>query len=143
MASETETPKRKWSVGRIVLILSLALNLLVVGLVAGALLHRHQLPDRPPRIADLGFGPYVRSLSREDREALGTAFKAEEGNFRERRETLRRQFNRAQSQLFPLGQAQERIVSSIHFVNRYGAALIERLVSDSTLDTSHHWIIAI
>ncbi|MDF0597028.1 periplasmic heavy metal sensor [Psychromarinibacter halotolerans] len=92
MASETETPKRKWSVGRIVLILSLALNLLVVGLVAGALLHRHQLPDRPPRIADLGFGPYVRSLSREDREALGTAFKAEEGNFRERRETLRRQF---------------------------------------------------
>ena len=60
-----------------------------------------------------------------------------------RDETLRRQFNRAQSQLFPLGQAQERIVSSIHFVNRYGAALTERLVADPTLDTSHHWIIAI
>jgi uncharacterized protein YllA (UPF0747 family) len=60
-----------------------------------------------------------------------------------RDETLRRQFHRAQSQLFPLGQPQERIVSSIHFVNRYGAALTERLVSDSTLDTSHHWIIAI
>ena len=60
-----------------------------------------------------------------------------------RDETLRRQFTRAQSQLFPLGQPQERIVGSIHFVNRYGAALIERLVSDPTLDTSHHWIIAI
>ncbi|WP_425049994.1 periplasmic heavy metal sensor [Psychromarinibacter sp. S121] len=92
MASEIEKPKRKWTAGRILLILSLGLNLLIVGLVAGAIVNRPHGPDRPPKIADLGFGPYVRSLSREDQAALATAFKAEEGNFRERRETLRRQF---------------------------------------------------
>ena len=60
-----------------------------------------------------------------------------------RDQTLRRQFSRAQSQLFPLGHAQERAVGSVYFVNRYGSALTERLVSDPDLDTSHHWVIAI
>ena len=60
-----------------------------------------------------------------------------------RDQTLRRQFSRAQSQLFPLGSPQERAVGLVYFLNRYGSTLIERLISDPKLDTTHHWIIAI
>jgi hypothetical protein len=31
----------------------------------------------------------------------------------------------------------------VYFLNRYGPALIDRLVSDPTLDASHHWVMAI
>lgn len=58
-------------------------------------------------------------------------------------QTLRRQFARAQTQIFPQGSPQERAVGMVYFLNRYGPALIDRLVSDPTLDASHHWVIAI
>ena len=51
-----------------------------------------------------------------------------------RDQTLRRQFARAQSQIFPQGSPQERAVGMVYFLNRYGPALIDRLVTDSTLD---------
>jgi len=60
-----------------------------------------------------------------------------------RDQTLRRQFHRAQSQLFPLGSPQERAVGLVHFMNRYGSVLTERLISEPDLDTAHHWIISI
>ena len=37
-----------------------------------------------------------------------------------RDETLRRQFTRAQAQIFPLGQPQERTLTLVFFLNRYG-----------------------
>ena len=60
-----------------------------------------------------------------------------------RDQTLRRQFARAQTQIFPQGSPQERAVGMVYFLNRYGPTLIDRLVTDPTLDASHHWLIAI
>ena len=57
---------------RIALGISVALNLLVVGLVAGALLR-----DGDPRarmVRDLDFGPFTEALSPRDREALRRSF---------------------------------------------------------------------
>lgn len=53
---------------RILLPLSLGLNVLVLGVVAGALLHG---PDgRPPRAVDLSLGPLTRALEQSDRQAI-------------------------------------------------------------------------
>ncbi len=60
-----------------------------------------------------------------------------------RHQTLRRQFTRAQSQMFPHGTPQERAVGGVCFLNRYGPALVDRLLSDATLDPGRHWVIAV
>jgi uncharacterized protein YllA (UPF0747 family) len=60
-----------------------------------------------------------------------------------RHQTLRRQFTRAQSQIFPHGSPQERAVGGICFLNRYGPPLIDRLLSDAALDATRHWVIAV
>lgn len=61
-----------------------------------------------------------------------------------RDQTLRRQFARAQARIFPQGQPQERAVAGVCFLNRYGDALIDRLVDDAVLDdTRRHWVIAV
>lgn len=70
---------RRW---RWVLIVSLTLNLLVVGVVAGTVL-RHAGGDGPPEAARaLGFGPWSRGLSHDDHQALRRAFEASGQDFR-------------------------------------------------------------
>ncbi|HUP95085.1 MAG TPA: bacillithiol biosynthesis cysteine-adding enzyme BshC, partial [Burkholderiales bacterium] len=49
---------------------------------------------------------------------------------KKRDETLRRQFLRAQAQAFPDGIPQERALSSVALLNRYGPALVQRLVHE-------------
>ena len=56
-------------------------------------------------------------------------------------ETLRRQFHHAQAQAFPGGQPQERSVGSIHFLNKYGAVLVDRLMEELTADMGVHWVL--
>jgi bacillithiol biosynthesis cysteine-adding enzyme BshC len=58
-------------------------------------------------------------------------------------ETLRRQFRRAQAQLFPNGQPQERELGVVWLLNRYGPAAVDRLVELLPLDHGHHWVLAI
>jgi bacillithiol biosynthesis cysteine-adding enzyme BshC len=60
-----------------------------------------------------------------------------------RDETLRRQFNRAQSQIFPLGHPQERTLAVIFFLNRYGPALVDRLLEELPIALGRHWILTI
>jgi len=60
-----------------------------------------------------------------------------------RDETLRRQFMRAQAQIFPLGHAQERTLGVVYFLNRYGPAVIDRLLSELPLELGRHWVITI
>lgn len=60
-------PSRLW---RIVLVLSLALNLAVVGVVVGAAASG-RWGDGPPRSFDLGLGPLSRALAPEERRAIG------------------------------------------------------------------------
>jgi bacillithiol biosynthesis cysteine-adding enzyme BshC len=62
---------------------------------------------------------------------------------KKRDETLRRQFSRAQAQAFPDGIPQERALSSVALLNRYGPALVHRLVEELPLDMGHHWVLTL
>ena len=95
MTAETNPkPRRNW--GRIALVISLGVNLLIVGLVAGAMLHgpRDRGGNPGPRDLgrELGLGPFVQALPGADRRAIGDAFRREAGAFRANREEMRALF---------------------------------------------------
>lgn len=72
MADETKTgPSRVW---RVVLVLSLALNLAVVGMIIGASVSG-RFGDRPPRSFDFGLGPVARALEPRERRQIGLAMR--------------------------------------------------------------------
>ncbi len=58
-------------------------------------------------------------------------------------DTLRRQFVRTRAQAFPEGTPQERTLSFITLLNRYGPALIEILEQELPLDSGQHWILTL
>ncbi len=60
-------PSRLW---RVVLVLSLALNLAVIGVVVGSA-GSGRWGDGPPRSFDLGLGPIARALEPQERRAIG------------------------------------------------------------------------
>lgn len=62
---------------------------------------------------------------------------------KKRDETLRRQFTRAQAQAFPHGHPQERTLGGVFFLNRYGPALIDRLLEELPLELGQHWVLTI
>lgn len=74
--SDATQPKPRTRRGvKIALFLSLALNLLVAGLVLGAVVHhRHGRFSGPPRLDRAG-GPMITALSPSDRRAIGNALR--------------------------------------------------------------------
>ncbi len=60
-----------------------------------------------------------------------------------RDETLRRQFTRAQAQIFPLGHPQERTLTLVYFVNRYGPGLVDTLLRTLPLELGRHWVVTL
>lgn len=92
--SDAQTPEPRSGLPwvRIVLFTSLALNLLVVGAFVGSRLSQDD-PSREVRSErnqiGANIGPYGRALSKEDRRALGRAFVARAGEFRENRQQMR------------------------------------------------------
>ena len=72
MADPFPTPRRT-RVLRIVLALSLALNLAVAGLALGVVLRGKD--GHPPRNFDMSLGPVARALSPEDRRAIRDTLK--------------------------------------------------------------------
>ena len=62
---------------------------------------------------------------------------------KKRHETLRRQFVRARAQAFPGGHPQERTVGVVYFVNRYGEALVPRLLAELPLEMGRHWVLTV
>jgi bacillithiol biosynthesis cysteine-adding enzyme BshC len=60
-----------------------------------------------------------------------------------RDETMRRQFTRAHNQIFPHGDPQERMLAVVFFLNRYGPAVIDRLIDDLPIDLGYHWVLTI
>jgi uncharacterized protein YllA (UPF0747 family) len=58
-------------------------------------------------------------------------------------ETLRRQFQRARALTFPMGHSQEREVGLVWFVNRYGDALVPRLLEQLPLTMGQHHVLSI
>jgi uncharacterized membrane protein len=73
MMTRPNTPKPPFRWGRLVLVVSLALNLAVAGMIAGAAFgrfgHDHRLAAR-----DISFGLFTESLGEEDRRALRAAW---------------------------------------------------------------------
>lgn len=60
-----------------------------------------------------------------------------------RDETLRRQFQRSQTLTFPNGHPQEREIGFVWFNNRYGPALVDRLLEDLPLEMGYHWVLTL
>jgi bacillithiol biosynthesis cysteine-adding enzyme BshC len=60
-----------------------------------------------------------------------------------RHDTLRRQFNRARAQAFPGGRLQERELGSVYFVNRFGPALSDLLLTELPIEPGQHWILTL
>lgn len=94
MADRTPSTKTNGSGGRwlrLALILSVALNLAVAGVVAGAWLRAGPGERRAPDAAvrDLGFGPFAGALSEEDRRALRRAYLQRSPDLREVRRQMR------------------------------------------------------
>jgi bacillithiol biosynthesis cysteine-adding enzyme BshC len=58
-------------------------------------------------------------------------------------ETLRRQFHHARAQVFPGGHPQEREIGFVTFLNRYGPALVDRLLEALPPEMGKHWVITI
>lgn len=75
---------------RIALVLSLALNVIVMGVVLGAVFGGH--PMRPGLRSDVGFGPLTAGLSRADRKALRARFEAAAPDFRAGRRASEQDF---------------------------------------------------
>lgn len=65
---------------RILLVLSVTLNLVVIGIVAGAALRD---PPRPHPDRGPAFGMFDRALTEDDRKALREAFRREAPDFRD------------------------------------------------------------
>lgn len=85
------TPAKTGRGLRIALAVSVALNLLIAGLVAGAVLR-----DGGPRarmMGELEFGPFTEALSREDRDALRRSFLQRMPDLRDMRRQMRSDFN--------------------------------------------------
>ncbi|MCO6382820.1 periplasmic heavy metal sensor [Oceanicola sp. 502str15] len=88
---------RRWL--RVVLVLSLAANLAVAGLVLGAWITHDgkrgpdgRRGDKDKIVRELGFGPYARAIPRENREDFRAAIEARRDELRASRSGLRSAF---------------------------------------------------
>ena len=86
----TPAEPRNWS--KIVLVGSLALNLLIIGAVAGSFLGGPPDRDRNPVLRELGFAPFIHAMSRPDQKALLDQVKGKVGSFRDNRAAIKADF---------------------------------------------------
>ncbi|MFP1643025.1 periplasmic heavy metal sensor [Pontitalea aquivivens] len=92
LAAPVRAPMRGWV--RAVFILSVTLNLLVAGVVAGGLIARDRHPMRPPVVSDVSVGAFTQALDPADREALRRAAQAEGQSLRAMRQSAREDHRR-------------------------------------------------
>jgi uncharacterized membrane protein len=88
--TEPTTPPKTSAWVKVVLALSLAFNLAILGVVAGAVMKDGQGERGVPR--DLSFGPFSEALSREDKRALRSAFLDKAPEFRAGRREAQAEF---------------------------------------------------
>ncbi len=81
LGSPPAVPAGRWM--RLALILSLAVNLAIAGLVAGAMFHKGGSMHARMPTRDVGFGPFTEALSKDDRTALRRAFIAASPDLRD------------------------------------------------------------
>ncbi|MEO8531539.1 MAG: periplasmic heavy metal sensor, partial [Deltaproteobacteria bacterium] len=79
---------------KIALVVSLAVNVLIIGLIIGAMSHRWKEPDmRQDRVlADAGFSPYVAALEPEDRRDLAREIMKRASDFKRNRQEIQAEF---------------------------------------------------
>ncbi|MGR3290045.1 MAG: periplasmic heavy metal sensor, partial [Paracoccaceae bacterium] len=92
---ETDSPKSKANPGwlRVVLFVSLVLNLLIVGLIVGTFYRvgsgiRGHVHENPP-MYNLGYGAFGRALSADDRHNIGRALASRAEDLTANREDFR------------------------------------------------------
>lgn len=90
-------PAGRWI--RIALAVSLALNLAIAGIVAGAMLHGGGPLQAKMMSGDIGFGPFTEALSKDERAQLRGAFIVAVPDFRDARLAVRADFKDLLSQL--------------------------------------------
>lgn len=92
MTEETQNKRPPMRMGfRILLIASLTLNLVVIGLIGGAVLGKSKESERPERVADF-MGAYTRALPSDDRRAIGEAIRDNHRKSGGDRQAARQQF---------------------------------------------------
>lgn len=76
--ADTKQPKRTFHWWRVLTVVSLAINLLIFGLVAGA---AYRFKDGPPprdlAARDVGYGAFIAAFERDERRNLGKAYRAQ------------------------------------------------------------------
>jgi uncharacterized membrane protein len=77
---------------QIALVISLALNLAIVGMVAGAMYKNRWSPHSESMVRDLGFGSFTDALSKDDRAALRRNFFKSSPSFRDGRSAMQTDF---------------------------------------------------
>lgn len=121
-------PRSGWM--RAALIASLALNLGIIGMVAGAVFKNGGPPHGEAMVRDVGFGAFTEALSKEDRAALRRAFLANAPEFRDGRRDMRADFKDLLAQL----RADPFEADALRAVlNRQQARNAERLALGQTL----------
>ncbi len=80
---------------KILLGVSLGLNMLVIGAAGGLLFHN----DGPDHFRDAAYGPYTRALSHNDRKVIGVALREEVGSFRQNLPKIRASYSELKSAL--------------------------------------------
>jgi uncharacterized membrane protein len=123
---------------KVLLAVSLAINLGVLGLVGGAALRGAGDRGRPD-VRDIGFGPFTEALSPQDRQELRGAFLRDGGNPRAMRQMMRSQVGTLLQVLRsePLQEADLRAVFS-QFQQRWQERLDlgQRLLADRIIAMS-------
>ena len=104
--------------------------------------HLDAVGDAVPALDPTLTGAVASTRGRIERE-LGNLRGKVVAAAKRRDSTLRRQFERARAQSFPGGAPQERSVAGVYFLNRYGFALVDRLLADLPLDPGHHWLLTV
>lgn len=82
---ETKKPTGMRRRTKVLLAVSLGMNMLVIGAAGGMLFHK----DGPNHSRDAAYGPYARALSHDDRKAIGKALRDEVGDFRQNMTRIR------------------------------------------------------
>ena len=90
-------PSVRWV--RLALAISLAINLGIAGIVAGAMFRGDGRMHNGAVARDLGFGPFTEALSKEDRAELRRGFLAKLPEMRDSRRTLREDLGALLAQL--------------------------------------------
>jgi uncharacterized membrane protein len=125
-------PSRWW---RILLAVSLALNLAFVGLALGAgMKHRREMIRDDDGARELRFGPFSEAFEEDDRKALGRAFRRQMPDFRADRAALREEM----AEVLPILRADpfDR-AALVAAMDRLGRRATERLAKGQALVVDH------